>query len=68
MGAEAAARLAFRYGGCRLYIPRHPLAANRDRIIELLERGWSVARIARESGRSDRWIWKVKALARNGSK
>ena len=62
VGREAADAMAFRFGGCRLYVPRNPLALpSRDRIVELLERGWSVPRIARETGRSDRWVWRVKA-------
>lgn len=62
VGADAAARLSFRYGGCRLYIPRNPPTADRDRcILELRRLGLSAARIASEVGLSDRQVRNVLA-------
>ena len=60
VGREAADMLAFRYGGCRLYIPRNPSGAGRaDRIRELRLKGRSVAQIAAAEGLSDRRVWQI---------
>ena len=60
LGREAANRLAFRFGGCRLYVPLAPPATNRDkRIRELHRRGRSVTSIAAETGLSDRRVIQI---------
>ena len=66
LGREAAGRLAWRYGGCRIEVPR--LDATRserdERIRELRARGWSTDRIAAEVSLSGRWVREI--LARRG--
>lgn len=67
VGREAAEAMAFRYGGCRLYIPRNPSAAGRAaRILDLHRQGLSVAAIAAREGVSDRWVWRVISARRGG--
>lgn len=62
MGATAAAKLAWRFGGCLLYISRTPPPAARNRRIrELRRRGWSASRIAAATGLSDRSAYKILA-------
>ena len=64
LGREAAGRMASRYGGCRLYVPRGRAAADRRRsILDLRRQGLSVAEIARATGLSDRRVWQVLAAA-----
>ena len=67
VGREAAERIAFRYGGCRLYIPRRPPAADRDRAIaELRLAGCSAARIAGLFGLSERRVLQILAATGEG--
>ena len=63
VGREAADRLAFRYGGCRIYIPRGAAQARAARVLALRRQGRSVAQIAAAEGVSDRWVWKILAAA-----
>ena len=64
LGREKAEALASRYGGCRLDIPRTPPARGRNRRIRELRRlGWSVPRVAAETGLSERWVRRI--LSRN---
>lgn len=61
-GREAADALAFRFGGCRIYIPRGPsrdLAARDRRVLDLRRQGLSVSEIALREGLSDRWIFRI---------
>lgn len=62
VGLEAAKRLAFRFGGCRLHVPTSR-SVGRDardaRIRELRRQGLPVARIAAETGVSERTAWLV---------
>ena len=66
VGAELAERLAFRYGGCRIYIHmpggRDP-RETRQAVLELRSRGWSVSRIAEAVGVSDRTVWRAISRA-----
>ena len=59
LGREAAERMASRYGGCRLYVPRGGASARAARIRELRRQGRSVAQIATAEGISDRRVWQV---------
>ena len=62
VGREAADRLAFHFGGCRLYIPNCSADrfAERDRRIREARRGGrSVAQIAAAEGLSDRRVWQI---------
>ena len=60
LGPEAAGRLAFQYGGCRIDVPSRPPAASRDaRIRELRAVGRSVAAIAAETGLSERQVRRI---------
>lgn len=56
LGPEAAERVAFHYGGCRIDIPRLSRNARNARIRDLRRRGWSVDRIASGSGLSRRQV------------
>lgn len=64
VGREAAERMAFRYGGCRLYIPIGRSAARSARILDLRRRGRSVAEIAAAEGLSDRRVWQILRAGR----
>ncbi|MDE0406877.1 MAG: helix-turn-helix domain-containing protein [Alphaproteobacteria bacterium] len=69
VGREAAERMAFHYGGCRIYIPRNPSAVGRAaRIRDLRRRGRSVAEIARTEGVSDRHVWRILGRHREGGR
>ena len=59
VGREAADELAFRYGGCRLYIPRCPAVERAARVLALRRQGLSVARISAAEGISDRRVWQI---------
>ena len=65
VGRPTAERMAFRYGGCRIYIPRCPDAVGRPaRIRELRRQGRSVAEISAAEGVSDRHVWRILRAAR----
>ena len=69
VGREAAERMAFHYGGCRIYIPTGRAARRRERrarILGLRRQGRSVAEIAAAEGVSDRWVWRVLRDAGGG--
>lgn len=60
LGPEAAERVAFHYGGCRIDVPLRPPPADRDaRICELRAAGESVAAIAAETGVSRRQVYRI---------
>ena len=60
LGRERAEALAFRFGGCRIDIPRRPVLSDRnDTIRRLRSRGWSMPRIAAEVGLSERQVRRV---------
>ena len=62
LGREAAAALAWRFGGDRISIPARPDAAARsERIRELRAQGRGVREIAAKAGVSERWVYKVLA-------
>ena len=57
LGFEAAKLLAFQYGGCRIDVPIHADPGTRNqRIRDLRQRGWSIARIASGAGISERQV------------
>jgi Mor family transcriptional regulator len=67
IGLEAAVRLARLYGGERVMIPADPeRALRRARIVAMRRRGWSVSAIARETGVSERYVYKVLAARKHG--
>ena len=60
VGREAADRLAWRYGGCRIAVPRPCPESDRDeRMRRLRAQGWSVADIAADAGLSERWAYRI---------
>ena len=59
LGPEAAGRMAFRYGGCRIDVPSLSREARNARIRDLRRRGWSLGRIASSSGLSGRQVRNV---------
>ena len=67
VGRELAGRMAWRYGGCRIYIPLRPPPAGRDRaILELRRQGIGIATIAAEVGLSGHRVQQILALAGRG--
>jgi Mor family transcriptional regulator len=65
IGLEAAVRLARLYGGLRVMIPADPeRALRRARIVALRRKGRSVSAIARATGVSERYVYKVLAASR----
>ncbi len=65
IGLAAAVRLASRYGGDRVMFPAHPDRALRAaQIIALRMNGVSVSRIARRTGCTERYVYKVLASRR----
>ena len=57
VGLEAANLLAFQFGGCRIDVPlRSDPGARNQQILDLRQRGWSSARVARELGLSERQV------------
>ena len=66
VGRELAGRMAWRYGGCRIYIPLRPPPAGRDRaILERRRRGLGIAAIAAEVGLSERRVQQILARGRS---
>ena len=66
IGLEAAVRLARLYGGERVMIPADPeRALRRARIVAMRRHGWSISAIARETGVSERYVYKVLAARKN---
>lgn len=60
VGREAAEKLAWRYGGCRIAVPRPAATSDRDeRMRRLRAQGWSVADIAADAGLSERWTYRI---------
>lgn len=60
VGREAADRLAWRYGGCRIEIQRGPAASDREqRMRRLRAQGWSVADVAADAGLSERQVRRI---------
>jgi len=67
IGLAAAIRLARQYGGDRVMIPAHPdRALRRAQIIALRARGLSVSRIARTLGCTERYVYKVFSVKKQG--
>ena len=65
LGREGAEALVLHYAACRIYVPSRPRAGERTaRIVDLRDRGWTVAAIATETGVSERWVRKVLNRAR----
>ena len=59
---ELAARMAWRYGGCRIYVSLRPPATDRDRRIrELRRQGLSITDIAALTGLSGRRVQQILA-------
>lgn len=66
IGLDAAVRLARKFGGERVLIPADPeRAVRRARIVAMRRRGWSASEIARTTGVSERYVFKVLAAHRN---
>ena len=66
VGRELAGRMAWRYGGCRIYIPLRPPPAGRDRaILERRRGGLGIAAIAAEVGLSERRVQQILARGRS---
>ena len=60
LGRERADLLAFRYGGCRIDVPRRPSPGGRDASIRNLRAsGRSVSSIAAEAGISERHVRRI---------
>lgn len=60
LGREAAEALAFRFGGCRIDVPKTPPPDRRDeRIRELDASGWSASDIAGHVGLSERQVRRI---------
>jgi Mor family transcriptional regulator len=66
IGLEAAVRLAKKYGGSRVMVPADPeRALRRARIVAMRRQGWSASEIARTTGVSERYVYKVLAARKN---
>ena len=65
VGRELARRMAWCYGGCRVYVPRSGRPERDRRIRELRRQGCSIPTIATEAGLSERRVQQI--LARGGS-
>ena len=62
VGLEAAKRLVFQFGGCRICVPRKPPPESRDACVRELRRaGRSVAVIASYTGLSERQVYRIIA-------
>ena len=61
VGREAADRLAWRHGGCRIAVPRSSRSRDErdERMRRLRAQGWSMADIAADAGVSERWAYRI---------
>ncbi len=67
LGAETAELFARHFGGDRIVMPADPERAHRrERIIEARRKGLSISAVARETGCTERYVYKVLAQERHG--
>ncbi|HUA32101.1 MAG TPA: Mor transcription activator family protein [Candidatus Binataceae bacterium] len=67
LGAKTAALFARHFGGDRIVMPADPERAHRrERIIEARRKGLSISAVARETGCTERYVYKVLAQQRQG--